>query len=960
MRYLGALLLMVFLAAPALAQDLTSCSETGNAPYVCSTYITNAAFDWANNELYSNGDGDIWPIAWGPDDGSGNDIWTSWGDGDGWDGTSKHSFGFASIENDPGTDTIVGHDISEWCISDAGVLNSPPSDSCTAGGGKVDTLLTKDGNFFMTVQQQDTQVNSEYSITLGWSGDEFVTINLCNGTLFPKGENFWVRGAVMYGKDYLGGDPDYFYYLVSGNQQQDDIYIMRVPIPAAGAPEDICDTKDGSNVFGKYEVLSGPDADVDGEFDGGTPTWSSDQDDAISIYRDVNVAFGAQTQWVPELGRYIMQVFHSSSTSGVNDDFAHFGLFESENPWGPWQTIEYFSTFGSDLPVASCGGPCASINWYINDKWTADHGTTLWGVWSTNDVTHDRFNVLKATLTVTGGTTYHVTSNDVEGDGGAADNDGSCPNHGSVGVSFNTCAASITAGCTLAQPCCDIQEALDLATGSADIVEVHAGTYDAAIDGTTDVTIGADTHQVLAVVKACAGCTQEEDRRILRGAIISTQDFPTLKGTSSTEGAVWLGLSDDLENCKYVTIQSFAVTNFGKNLATNIRSWVMGGTESDHAYTVWDNLTMTALSTADEGETYPWFTFGEAFQGDFDQGHFPLLKNLTFSDDHRFMHNNTGGADAKCKPAGAIIVDTHFNITGPLAGGRTEYMSTQNVCGVWHRNFYDTHLYTNASSGQQTRAVLGPSFYFNNYFYLDGRAMHFQNNDANSDWQTWFIFNNTFYGWDAGALTQPALFTSGQCDMSDDTTATCVNDRGWDTTSRIVNNLYWKNDALDPTQQGTAFAIGGSHGFSAFKNNYCLNCPNGVETDLGSNVTMGSTNPVNGSGNFPTPWLQLSSGSTAMNAAGTNDPLGQGADVCSIDPVALWGCGDDNADGTCDTDEDCKLAEVCQVIDCSVDFDGDNRGTNWDIGADQFEAQAGGGATGSVLLGGTLTGVTIK
>lgn len=405
LRWVLRLALVLAVLSIVRAQDVTSCAEDVPAPYACSDFITNAEFDWAGNQRYVSGDGDIWPIAWGPTDAQGRDLWTAWGDGTGWDG-QRGSFGFSIIEGHPDSADLDGTDISTWCLDDSG---DPDPEGCSSRGGKIDAMLAVDGNFFIVVQQQDTRVNNDWSTTVGYSDDRLQTFTLCDKTLFPRNELFQPRGAVYYGKNYEHGDPEYLYLLASGDRTDDDIYMFRIPRPAQTNPAAVCDTKDAGHVFTTWEFLSGPDVDGDGVFDGGTPTWSHDQDDAVAIFHDPYAAWSAQIQWIPELGRYILQVLHSPATTNENVQFNYFGLFESTQPWGPWKTIEYFSSFGEQVGVvpANCSGgrECFPLNWFINPKWTAADGSTLWGVWSATDSEnpagdHDNFNVLKATLTL--------------------------------------------------------------------------------------------------------------------------------------------------------------------------------------------------------------------------------------------------------------------------------------------------------------------------------------------------------------------------------------------------------------------------------------------------------------------------------------------------------------------------------------------------------------------------------
>jgi hypothetical protein len=84
--------------------------------------------------------------------------------------------------------------------------------------------------------------------------------------------------------------------------------------------------------------------------------------------------------------------------------------------------------------------------------------------------------------------------------------------------------------------------------------------------------------------------------------------------------------------------------------------------------------------------------------------------------------------------------------------------------------------------------------------------------------------------------------------------------------------------------------------------------------------------------------FHLRSDSSAIGQ-GANDPLGQGAGRCSINMQTEFGCND-------------SAAESCQPVDCTLDFDGEPRGTSWDIGADEFSD----GSTGTTCGNGIREG----
>lgn len=534
---------------------------------------------------------------------------------------------------------------------------------------------------------------------------------------------------------------------------------------------------------------------------------------------------------------------------------------------------------------------------------------------------------LVATAAVSQAATYHVTSNDRDGNG-VADQNGSCVNHGPVGTGWTSCADSAANNCTLGKPCCTIQTALDKATSPGDVVEVHAGTYGASLDGTQRLTMGQDAmiFDILAVVQPCASCDTEAARRIVRGAVMTTQDMPALKGNSSTEGAIFIGGEGVNSNANFVTVQSFSIAEFSYNESG--RAFVFGGGDAEHDYFIFDNITVGSINGGNDlKETYPVFSWGTAFSGA-NKGDFGIIKNSTLDTNVRLMHNLQSDSHTGCDTTGFISKNNVYRVQ---AGVTSEFGNDQGVCGAWYNDYWDLSQQGTTKGRLHSRAIQGPMYRFNNYFRLNGRWAYVQN-DSQAKLQTYYYFNNTFFV-PANGASQPVIYTAGGCEMAN---VDCGNSAGFSASSRFVNNLFFNETPLDPTESAGGRPIGGSHGFNAYKSaNYCTGCPAGVNNNLGNDLAEVNDFGLNESGVSPVPFFQLDTGS-AMIGAGTNNPLGQGAGVCFIDPVANWGCGDDNGNGTCDAGEICKSAEACTVIDCSVDFDGDSRGMTWDIGADEF------------------------
>ena len=77
------------------------------------------------------------------------------------------------------------------------------------------------------------------------------------------------------------------------------------------------------------------------------------------------------------------------------------GIFEAPDPWGPWRTVYYADNF-----LGLRGGSHLGMHFPI--KWQSADGRTLWATFSCHNNLapgscgqyHDRFNMMKVTLTV--------------------------------------------------------------------------------------------------------------------------------------------------------------------------------------------------------------------------------------------------------------------------------------------------------------------------------------------------------------------------------------------------------------------------------------------------------------------------------------------------------------------------------------------------------------------------------
>jgi hypothetical protein len=93
------------------------------------------------------------------------------------------------------------------------------------------------------------------------------------------------------------------------------------------------------------------------------------------------------------LGRYLLFVGHGANAG-------HLGVFEGDEPWGPWRTVEYDSAW-----LGIPGGDFLGVT--VPSAWLSADGKALWAVFSCYDSGgkcgryQDRYNLISGTLRVT-------------------------------------------------------------------------------------------------------------------------------------------------------------------------------------------------------------------------------------------------------------------------------------------------------------------------------------------------------------------------------------------------------------------------------------------------------------------------------------------------------------------------------------------------------------------------------
>jgi len=335
------------------------------APYPHSEVIREMEWHW---ETYTNAavGSDLWPITWGSD----NNLYTAWGDGGGFGGADKDgrvSMGFARIEGSP----------EHWQGINVNGGKNPEHSATFPSKGKTGALIFVHGTLYASVNLQDgiwPKVNHE----LAWSTNYGATWMMV-GWRFPKGEGVFQPSTFLnFGKNYSGVPPllaGYVYLYgvkrFANPQMTSRTYLARVPVAKI-------------TERAAYEFFHGVDS-------GGKAMWTTNSDQAETVFDDSNSDGICSAVYAPALKRYLAASFHRGP--------GQLGVFDAPNPWGPWTTICYYQDFGR-MGAAGEGLICS-----FPQKWMSADGLTLWSVFScygegakTGIFGHDRFNLIKVTL----------------------------------------------------------------------------------------------------------------------------------------------------------------------------------------------------------------------------------------------------------------------------------------------------------------------------------------------------------------------------------------------------------------------------------------------------------------------------------------------------------------------------------------------------------------------------------
>jgi hypothetical protein len=337
------------------------------APYPPSRTITSISWHWDTYQTAAIAS-DLWPVTWGPDD----NLYLAWGDGGGFGGTDSDgrvSMGFARIEGGP--EHFHGFNVNGG--------KNPEHPASFPKKGKTAALLFDQGILYASINLQDGDW-PDVNHVLAWSADKGASWSKSDW-LFPKGVGRFQPGRfINFGQDGAGVPPSLagYIYMIGLKQAArggtgTNVYLARVP------REEIRERD-------AFQFFSGLDPR-------GQPKWSPDFSLARPIFGDANGVAPGGMVYDPGLGCFLLTCFHSGP--------GQLGLFVARQPWGPWSTVAYDSSWGG------MGGAGEGLTCEFPQKWMSADGSTLWAIFSVYGEgakqgikAHDRFNLIKVTLSI--------------------------------------------------------------------------------------------------------------------------------------------------------------------------------------------------------------------------------------------------------------------------------------------------------------------------------------------------------------------------------------------------------------------------------------------------------------------------------------------------------------------------------------------------------------------------------
>lgn len=474
----------------------------------------------------------------------------------------------------------------------------------------------------------------------------------------------------------------------------------------------------------------------------------------------------------------------------------------------------------------------------------------------------------------------------------AMNDSGTCSNHSSLGTGMagKTCADSLAAGCTQAQPCCTLNEALKASVAN-DTIEIHNGTrvY-------TSSQCASDVTCVSLTSSSCninVGAIAVTDHLTIS---VATGDVATLDLNNQLNTGVWIAdhhislsgirvtgqksSGTDIADCRVGGIQVTDLSNFnggpsGSSVPTNTTIDGVSVAATN------DSVTNTAVSgiSVPGGSADNLIIRNSSISGKFAEGIY-IFTGLNGAAGAAIYNNSVAGNRLGNGDARQIGIWLEFLGLNASTGTLSVYNNVIDFTSSTAETRY----------GWYYRESPAKAFIFNNRHYNVTEGMYLQEGGRTGydSIERMYVFNNYFTG------TTNGFHLYG-----------CYN-------IFARNNIFKGfNYGIRELENGCSTGYATTPSSGDISSNFCY----GVGTCISENEAGIST-----SNNLATGLLNatsdghLQAGSACINT-GTNNPVNQGSNTCALSgsttPVA---------------------------VNCLLDIDGDVRpdALLWDIGADEF------------------------
>jgi CubicO group peptidase (beta-lactamase class C family) len=308
-----------------------------NPPYPPSSVIRSINFAPVETVRREAVDSDNWPVTWGAD----NHLYTSYGDGFGFDPRTekKLSMGFARIEGGP-------EDFRAFNIRSA--TGETVGDG--ARGAKASGLLMVDGALYMWVRNTG-------NAQLVWSEDQGRTWTWG----FKLETSFGSPAFLNFGRNYEGATDNYVYVY---SQDGPSAYQTNDSVVAARVRKDRIRDRAG------YEFFS----------PGG---WTRDISQRGPVFTFPRHCQRVDAVYNAGLKRYLLAVSYGH--------YGGWGIFDAPTPVGPWTTAFHTESWG-------LGG---THGYRLPSKWISPDGRTMWLVFSgvrMPSINYDAFSLRRMEL----------------------------------------------------------------------------------------------------------------------------------------------------------------------------------------------------------------------------------------------------------------------------------------------------------------------------------------------------------------------------------------------------------------------------------------------------------------------------------------------------------------------------------------------------------------------------------